>query len=82
MIKVIKNYYGVKTEHALSDLITKALDGNSPDAGAVEAARWTAENATTAIGEMAVLLVEKGVLTLEEALRLGGLDHRDIKVKE
>ena len=78
MVDVIENKYGVSHKSTLRNLIIKSLDANDNETGAVEGANWTAINAAEAVAKLIDLLVEKTVITLDEALDLGGIYHKDI----
>jgi hypothetical protein len=84
MVKVIeiRNFGRKEEEVRLSRLVEDTLDGNDCETGAVEGASATARNATSAIGELLSLMVSKQMISLDEALKIIGAQHRDIRLED
>lgn len=80
-VSVIEMKYGRPTkERLLGDIIADFLKGDGNDAGALEAVSWTAARSADAIAELLEILVEKNIITLKEALRVSGIQHREIRL--
>ncbi|RLI38810.1 hypothetical protein DRO66_00545 [Candidatus Bathyarchaeota archaeon] len=62
-----KSEFGERKSEFLTDMITQGLDGSDYDQGRLEDLDHTVENLKHAFSNLFGVLVEKGVLSLEEA---------------
>jgi len=74
---IVTPYYGGKPRNTtLADHATRALDGDDYGRGQLEAAAATADNNSRAIGRLLTVLVEKGVIGLDDAETILGGDFK------
>lgn len=77
-MRVIVKSWGAEVTQHLDDVLTPSA-GPYEYSGTVEEARGVANKTAEAFGKLAELLVEKGVITLDEALQC--VDARDLYVR-
>lgn len=73
MIVTVKDEYDTKNED-LSEFIEETLNGDDHHRGALESARATADNVSTAFANLLTLLVENGTVPLNKVLGIIDVD--------